>query len=77
MTERSISVVVPVYEEGENIGPCLRGLWRVLSDHEHEILICYDFEEDPTLAAIEAMPDLTIPPEDYPPLLRREGPPAR
>ena len=58
MTERSISVVVPVYEEGENIGPCLRGLWRVLSDHEHEILICYDFEEDPTLAAIEAMPDL-------------------
>jgi len=52
-----ISVVVPVYEEGENIAVCLRRLWRALARYPHEILVCYDFDEDGTLAAIDAMPD--------------------
>ncbi|MEM6533793.1 MAG: glycosyltransferase family 2 protein [Myxococcota bacterium] len=50
-----ISVVVPVYNEDENIKQCLRGLYEVLEPYEHEIHICYDFEEDTTLTAIESM----------------------
>lgn len=52
-----ISVVVPVYNEGENIRPCLHGLWNALKEVPHEILICYDHEGDTTLPAIEDMPD--------------------
>jgi glycosyltransferase involved in cell wall biosynthesis len=57
MPARTISVVVPVYNEAENIAPCLRGLARVLDGSPHEILVCYDFDEDTTLAAVAAMPD--------------------
>ncbi len=53
--QRLISVVVPVYNEAENICPCLLKLSAALKDHEHEILICYDFEEDATLPAIRSM----------------------
>ena len=52
-----ISVVLPVYNERENIAACLRGLRRALSAHEHEILVCYDFDADDTLPAIAAMSD--------------------
>ncbi len=57
LPEPKISVVVPVYEEAANIAACLLGLARVLAGAEHEILVCYDFDEDATLGAIEAMPD--------------------
>lgn len=45
-----ISLVVPVYNEAENIGPLLE---RVADNIgvECEILICYDFDEDNTLPA--------------------------
>ncbi|HUR27795.1 MAG TPA: glycosyltransferase [Planctomycetota bacterium] len=52
-----ISVVVPVYNEHLNIEACLRGLWKSLATLEHEILVCYDFDEDSTLPAIAAMAD--------------------
>lgn len=52
-----ISIVVPVYNEDENIYDCVRGLWGVLEHDSHEILICYDFDEDTTVAAIGRMPD--------------------
>ena len=52
-----ISIVLPVYNEADNIAPCLRGLWDALRDLPHEILICYDFDADSTLPAIRAMPD--------------------
>lgn len=58
-----ISVVIPVYNEAQNIGPCLAGLWKALRDEAHELLVCYDFDEDTTLAAIKAM-------EDCPPTVR-------
>lgn len=57
MTSECISVVVPVYNEDENIGSCLRALWSALAAVPHEILVCYDFDEDRTLPAIAAMPD--------------------
>jgi hypothetical protein len=57
MTASRISVVLPVYNEADNIATCLRGLWNALENEEHEILVVYDFEEDTTLPAIEAMTD--------------------
>src|SRR5512144_529347 len=54
---RSISVVLPVYNESESIAACLRGLAAALRSEEHEILVCYDTEEDTTLPAIAEMPD--------------------
>jgi glycosyltransferase involved in cell wall biosynthesis len=57
MSLRLISVVVPVYNEHDNIATCLRGLWRALQGVEHEILVVYDFDADTTLGAIRAMND--------------------
>jgi glycosyltransferase involved in cell wall biosynthesis len=49
-----ISVVVPVYNEAENIQPFLRELQPHLRQ-PHETLIVYDFPEDSTLPAVAAM----------------------
>jgi glycosyltransferase involved in cell wall biosynthesis len=54
---RLISVVVPVYNEAENIQSCLRRLSAALKDQPHEILVCYDFDADTTLPAIKEMHD--------------------
>ena len=48
------SIVIPVYNEAENIIPELRAIERDVSG-EYEILIVYDFEEDSTLPAIRGM----------------------
>ncbi|OBG25081.1 glycosyltransferase [Mycobacterium sp. 852002-51057_SCH5723018] len=55
--ERLVSVVIPVYNEGENIQACVRRLTEALRDTPHELLVCYDFDEDSTLPALAAMPD--------------------
>ena len=52
-----ISLVLPVFNEGENIAECLRRIDRALAGEPHEILVCYDFDGDTTLPAIAAMPD--------------------
>lgn len=54
---RLISVVIPVFNEGENIQVCVRRLAETLADTPHELLVCYDFDEDTTLPALAAMPD--------------------
>jgi len=56
-SEQLISIVLPVYNEADNIAPCLRGLFAVLKDLPHEIVVVYDFDADTTLPAIAAMPD--------------------
>jgi dolichol-phosphate mannosyltransferase len=48
------SVVVPVYNEGANIDSLLREARQVWRD-DYELLIVYDFPEDNTLPAIEAL----------------------
>lgn len=55
--DRLVSVVIPVYNEGENIRACVRRLTEALADTPHELLVCYDFDEDTTLPALAAMPD--------------------
>jgi glycosyltransferase involved in cell wall biosynthesis/SAM-dependent methyltransferase len=55
--ERLVSVVIPVYNEGENIQVCIRRVTEALADTPHELLVCYDFDKDSTLPALAAMPD--------------------
>lgn len=57
MTDGSpiLSVVIPVYHEQDNIGTCLRRLDEALVNHGHELLVCYDVDDDPTLDAVRAM----------------------
>jgi dolichol-phosphate mannosyltransferase len=52
--EPELSIVLPVYNEGENIARVLRGL----ADHvrtPHEVLVVYDFEGDTTVAPVRAL----------------------
>jgi glycosyltransferase involved in cell wall biosynthesis len=48
-----LDIVIPVYNEGQNIVPTLAALAREVKTPSR-ILICYDFPEDDTLPAIEA-----------------------
>jgi hypothetical protein len=57
MTSDCISIILPVYNEEGNIAACLRGLENALGGVEHEILVCYDLDEDTTLPAIARMED--------------------
>lgn len=49
-----ISLVVPVYNEADNIVPFLRGVAAAVRE-PHEILLVYDFPEDNTLPVVAAM----------------------
>lgn len=46
-----VDIVIPVYNEGENIVPTLDSLRRLL-EYRACVLICYDHENDTTLAAV-------------------------
>jgi len=52
--EPEYSVVVPVYNEGRNIGDFCRAAREQLPGN-HEVLIVYDFEGDNTLPALAAL----------------------
>jgi glycosyltransferase involved in cell wall biosynthesis len=58
------SVVVPVFNEAENIGPFCRQAKQMLPAG-YELLVCYDFDEDNTLPALAALKD-----DEKPPLVR-------
>ena len=47
-----LSIVMPVFKEGEAVEPVLRALDRGRSRTPHEILVVYDFDEDPTVPVI-------------------------
>jgi dolichol-phosphate mannosyltransferase len=55
MTAPRYSVVVPVFNEAENIGTFCRRSQAELPPNG-ELLICYDFDGDTTLAALRALP---------------------
>jgi len=46
-----LSVIVPVYKEGEALVPVMRALTAAIATR-HEIVIVYDFDEDPTVPVI-------------------------
>ncbi len=49
-----VSLVVPVFNEKDNIGPFLRDVEAQVAE-PHETLIVYDFPEDSTLPAVAAL----------------------
>jgi len=49
-----LSVVMPVFKEGEAVEPVLRAMTAAIAD-AHEILVVYDFDEDPTVPVIERL----------------------
>jgi dolichol-phosphate mannosyltransferase len=54
MTTPELSIVMPVFKEGEAIEPALLALVRDIQT-PHEILVVYDFDEDPTVPVIERL----------------------
>ncbi len=44
----SLSVIIPVYNEHENICKMLQELYNAIQNVNHEILICCDFDADST-----------------------------
>ena len=56
------SVVVPVFNEAENIGPFCRAV-REAFPPGYELLVCYDTEEDRTLPALADLPEEEKPAE--------------
>ena len=54
MTLPFISIVMPVFREGEAVEPVLRATNAAIMA-PHEILVVYDFDEDPTVPVIERL----------------------
>jgi dolichol-phosphate mannosyltransferase len=49
----TVSIILPVYDEGPAVLPVLRGLERLVTT-PHEILVVYDYDADPTVPAVKA-----------------------
>ncbi len=52
MSEPELSIVMPVFKEGEAVDPVIRALVTDVVT-THEILVVYDFDEDPTVPVID------------------------
>jgi glycosyltransferase involved in cell wall biosynthesis len=48
----ALSVVVPVYNEGENVVPTLRGIVEQTKTRPLEVLVVHDFDEDTTVPVV-------------------------
>ena len=51
-----LDILIPVYNEGENIYPALDALGRTVKT-PFRVLICYDFDKDSTLEALRRYPE--------------------
>lgn len=56
MSKPEIDIVIPVYNEGENILDLFRAFERYVKT-PFRVFVCYDFDEDNTLNAIKNSPD--------------------
>jgi dolichol-phosphate mannosyltransferase len=54
MTGPELSIVMPVFKEGEAVEPVIRALTRFVHT-SHEVIVVYDFDEDPTVPVIERL----------------------
>jgi dolichol-phosphate mannosyltransferase len=54
MMAPELSIVMPVYKEGEAVEPVIRALVRDVQT-PHEIIVVYDFDADPTVPVIERL----------------------
>ena len=51
----ALSVVIPAYNEGDNIRPLLEGITALRDLPDYEVLVVYDFAGDTTVPAVEAL----------------------
>jgi glycosyltransferase involved in cell wall biosynthesis len=60
----ALSIVIPVYNEGENVVPTLRGVVERTHSRPLEVLIVHDFDEDTTVPVVKRlqaeMPELRL-----------------
>jgi dolichol-phosphate mannosyltransferase len=60
----ALSIVIPVYNEGDNVVPTLRGVYEHVCVEPFEVLIVHDFDEDTTVPVVRRlqreMPSLTL-----------------
>ncbi|HVS48364.1 MAG TPA: glycosyltransferase [Candidatus Dormibacteraeota bacterium] len=60
----ALSVVIPVYNEGENVVPTLRGVVERTHTRPLEVLVVHDFDEDTTVPVVKRlqaeMPELRL-----------------
>jgi glycosyltransferase involved in cell wall biosynthesis len=54
VSDAELSIVMPVFKEGEAIVPAVEALERDIRT-AHEILVVYDFDEDPTVPVIDRL----------------------
>ncbi|GAC1615986.1 MAG: polyprenol monophosphomannose synthase [Candidatus Dormibacteraceae bacterium] len=59
-----LTVVLPVFNEGANIEPVLRGIAARVTTAPREVMVVYDFDEDDTVPVVRAlqaeMPELRL-----------------
>lgn len=60
MTIPEISIVIPLHNEVENVGPLQRELRAALAGWSHEVILVDDGSTDGTAAAVEAAPELRL-----------------
>ena len=51
----ALSVVIPVYNEGENVVPTLRGVVEKTRTRPLEVLVVHDFDEDTTVPVVRKL----------------------
>ncbi len=51
----ALSIVVPVYNEGENVVPTLRGIVEETKTRPLEVLVVHDFDEDTTVPVVKRL----------------------
>jgi len=51
----ALSIVIPVYNEGENVAPTLRGVVERTRVRPLEVLVVHDFDEDSTVPVVKRM----------------------
>jgi dolichol-phosphate mannosyltransferase len=60
----ALSIVIPVYNEGENVVPTLRGIVERTRSRPLEVLVVHDFDEDTTVPVVKRlqaeMPELRL-----------------
>src|ERR1700731_4242828 len=51
----ALSIVIPVYNEGENVVPTLRGVVERTRTRPLEVLVVHDFDEDTTVPVVKRL----------------------
>ena len=51
----ALSIVIPVYNEGENVVPTLRGVVQRTKTRPLEVLVVHDFDEDTTVPVVKRL----------------------